>query len=68
MLKSDVVSYFRTKGKTLTQVAKMLNLSVGSVSGWPDIIPEVNALKLERLTKGELKYDESLYNSKVSKS
>ncbi len=61
MLKSDVVSYFRTQGKTLTQIAQMLNLSLGTVSGWANVIPERNALKLERLTNGELKYDASLY-------
>jgi len=60
MYKSDVVTYY---GK-LCLVTKALKLSSGYVSQWGDIIPEKQALKLERLTNGALKYNPALYEKK----
>jgi len=42
-------------------LAKALGLTKGAVSHWGEVIPEKNALKLERITDGKLVYDESLY-------
>ncbi|ASX25886.1 Cro/CI family transcriptional regulator [Candidatus Williamhamiltonella defendens] len=57
MFKSDAIKHFG-KGNLL---AKFLNITSGSVSQWGDVIPEKQALRLEKLTKGSLKYDPTLY-------
>ncbi len=57
MEKNKVISYFKSGVNT----AKALNISKASVSGWGVIIPEKQALKLERLTNGKLKYDPAFY-------
>jgi hypothetical protein len=57
MKKETVISYFKSGVNT----AKVLNISKASVSGWGEIIPEKQALKLEKITNGELKYEPSLY-------
>ncbi|WP_417552055.1 Cro/CI family transcriptional regulator [Marinomonas fungiae] len=62
MRKSDVIKYF----KTSTAVWTALGITSGAVSQWHELIPEKQAMKLERLTKGELKYDESLYQKDTS--
>lgn len=61
MLKSKVLSYFDNRA---VDVAKACNVSSASVSQWGDIIPEKNALKLEKLTNGALVYDASMYEKK----
>lgn len=57
MKKIDVVNHFGTQRK----IAKELGVSEQAVSMWGEIIPEKNALRLSQLTKGELRYEESLY-------
>ncbi|PSW14761.1 hypothetical protein C9I98_21485 [Photobacterium sanctipauli] len=57
MLKSDVIKYFKKR----INIAEALGISPGSISQWSDVIPEKQALKLEYLTNGRLKYDSSLY-------
>lgn len=57
MFKKTVVAYFQRQA----QVARTLGLARSTVHGWGNIIPEKQALKLERLTEGALKYDPSLY-------
>lgn len=57
MKKNTVISYFKSGVKT----AKALNISKASVSGWGEIIPEKQALKLEKITHGKLKYDPAFY-------
>ena len=42
-------------------LADALGLTKGAVSHWGDVVPERNALKLERITNGALKYQESFY-------
>lgn len=58
MKKKAVLKYF---GNSVTEVAKACGVSCSSVSQWGEIIPERNALKLDRLTDGKLKYKESMY-------
>ena len=58
MRKDTVISYFKSGVNT----ARILNISKASVSGWGAIIPEKQALKLEKFTNGKLKYDHSLYS------
>ncbi|WP_417790803.1 Cro/CI family transcriptional regulator [Terasakiella pusilla] len=57
MFKQIVIEHFGNQ----SAVAKALGVSRAYVSAWPERVPEKQAMKLERLTKGELKYDESLY-------
>jgi hypothetical protein len=59
MLKQTVVEHF---GGNQSEVARTLNLSRAAISCWPDRIPEIHAMKLERITEGDLKYDASLYS------
>lgn len=58
MLKSDVINHYKKRIK----IAEALGISPGSISQWGDIIPEKQALKLDRLTQGKLKYDSSVYH------
>lgn len=64
MLKTTVLQYFNNR---VTDVAEACNVSVQAVSQWGALIPEKNALKLDRNTKVKLKYDASLY-SKASET
>lgn len=57
MLKKTVIKYFGNQLK----VAEALELTRGSVSQWGDVIPEKQALRIEKLTNGTLKYDPALY-------
>ena len=57
MYKSVVVAHF---GNTV-KLAAFLKINSSAVSQWGEIIPEKQALKLEKLTDGSLKYDPTLY-------
>lgn len=57
MKKNDVISYFGSVGN----VAKALNISHASVSGWGEIIPKGRAFEIQALSKGALKVNPSLY-------
>jgi DNA-binding transcriptional regulator YdaS (Cro superfamily) len=57
MKKSLAIKYFGG----VVKLASVLAVSHSSVSQWGEIIPEKQALKLEKITSGELKYDPSLY-------
>jgi hypothetical protein len=45
------------------ELARRLGLGRQAVSNWGEVIPEVYALRLERMTGGDLVYDESHYRS-----
>jgi hypothetical protein len=55
--KIDVIAYFGTG----VEVAKILDITPAAVSKWGSIIPELQAMKLERLTNGALKYNPALH-------
>ncbi|MFZ4170445.1 Cro/CI family transcriptional regulator [Enterobacter ludwigii] len=57
MRKSEVIKHFGGVCKT----AKALGIKHPSVSEWPEIIPEVRAYQVEKITNGRLKFDQSLY-------
>ncbi|PJE55630.1 Cro/CI family transcriptional regulator [Marinomonas sp. BSi20584] len=61
MDKTSVIEFY---GNNQSEVARVLNITRASVSCWPDRVPELQAMKLERLTDGALKYDASLYMPK----
>lgn len=57
MRTDDVVKHFGKKAN----IARALKIARSSVSGWGDLVPERRAVRLEKLTGGALKYDQSLY-------
>lgn|GEM_PF-179839 len=57
MKKEEVISYFGSVGS----VAKALNISHASVSGWGNIIPKGRAFEIQAITKGDMKVNSSLY-------
>ena len=57
MLKANAIKHF----KRAAYLALALGITKGYISQWGDIVPEKQALRLERLTKGALKYDPSMY-------
>ncbi len=62
MLKKAVREYFGSQHA----ISLALGLSDSAVSQWKEIIPEGAALKIERITKGKLKYQENLYQKQVA--
>ncbi|EGG93542.1 hypothetical protein IMCC1989_1083 [gamma proteobacterium IMCC1989] len=57
MYKSDAISHYGNAVK----LAEALDITSGSISQWGEIIPEKQALRLEKITNGALKHDPSLY-------
>lgn len=57
MYKKDVIDHFGTQ----RAVAKALGISDAAVSQWKEVIPEKDAYRLEAVTAGVLKYQESAY-------
>ncbi|CCO48460.1 MULTISPECIES: Cro/CI family transcriptional regulator [Vibrio] len=57
MKKQDTIKYFGSA----TNLAKALDITLPSVSQWKNVIPEKQALKLEKITNGALRYDATLY-------
>jgi len=64
MLKENVLKFFKAKAQNQSDIARQLDVSRQAVSCWGEIIPELQAMRLERLTDGALEYDPSLYESK----
>lgn len=62
-MKTDqVLAYFGGKRET----AEALGLSTQAVQAWKTIIPQVQAWRIDRMTNGALKIDESLYSIRKS--
>jgi len=57
MYKQKVLDHYGTQ----LNVATVLSIKQASVSKWGDVIPEKQALRIEKLTDGALKYDPVLY-------
>lgn len=53
MKKKDVIKHFGG----VVETAKALGIKSQSVSQWPDEVPELRALQLEKITSGKLKSD-----------
>lgn len=61
MTKKEAVNYFGSASR----VAEALNLTRAAVSQWPEVVPELRQLQLERITGGKLKA-ESMPAAKVA--
>jgi len=59
MHKDIAVSHYGSQIK----LAQALGISSSAVSYWGSIIPEKQAMKLERITQGTLVYESELYNA-----
>lgn len=57
MKKKSVIAHYGS----VTAIAKALDITTAAVAKWEDIIPKGRAYELEKLTKGKLKVDPSLY-------
>ncbi|MFF6013199.1 Cro/CI family transcriptional regulator [Rahnella sp. R3(2024)] len=57
MFKSDVLKHFGGTSKA----ASALDISHSAVCQWGNVIPEKQAMKVERITKGKIKYVPSMY-------
>jgi hypothetical protein len=60
MKKRDVIEHFGTVKST----ARYLGISNKAVYAWPDAVPLGTAYRLQALTGGKLKVQESLYPNK----
>jgi hypothetical protein len=58
MRKSDVLAHF---GGSQSAVARALKITRASVHGWPELVPEASAYRLERITAGELRVSPAIY-------
>lgn len=61
MYKSDVIKHFGTR----IALAQKLNISPSAITQWPDVIPEKQAYRIEKITKGVLKVNPSLYEQNL---
>ena len=61
MTKSDVLNVFKTQQGVAQALTKAgFPISQAAVSKWPEVIPQLRAFQIERITKGELKADDPL--------
>lgn len=56
MTKTEAIEYFGNAAK----IARALQLSRAAISSWPEEIPLLRQMQLEKLTKGRLKADNPL--------
>ncbi|WP_394178434.1 Cro/CI family transcriptional regulator [Marinomonas posidonica] len=68
MLKNKVLAFFKEQKQNQSCIAQQLGVSRAAVSAWAEVIPQVQAMRLEKITNGALKYDPSLYESKHKQS
>ena len=61
MYKKDVLAHF----EKMSEVAKVLGISVAAISQWGEVIPEKNAYRLQAITNNQLQVDESLYRPRT---
>lgn len=59
MFKKQVIDHFGTQ----RAIAKALGISDAAVSQWKEVIPEKDAYRLQVVTDGALKYDETAYRA-----
>lgn len=57
MRTSDVLAYYRTA----TAAARAVGVTKSAVSQWGEFVPEGKAYRYQKITRGKLKVDESVY-------
>lgn len=57
MLKASAISYFHTRKK----LAEALGITPSAVSQWGELVPPLQAARLQELTGGSLTFDPSRY-------
>jgi hypothetical protein len=62
MKKDNVIKHYKTAAK----LAQVLGIAKQAVSNWGEVIPELQAFRLDRITHGDLKYDPSFYKESGS--
>ena len=58
MYKNDLIKNFLS----VKNVADALGLKGPAVSQWPEIVPELQALRIDWITNGAVKYDPVIYD------
>lgn len=56
MRKKDAIAYFGTQ----QALADALGIKTQSITDWPEMVPELRQLQLERITGGRLSADPSI--------
>ncbi|QBR52689.1 Cro/CI family transcriptional regulator [Erwinia sp. QL-Z3] len=64
MYKNLVIQHFGGVVKT----ADALGIKHPAISRWGSVIPEKQAMRLERITKGALRYEPTLYETNHNRS
>lgn len=59
MKTADAIAYFGTAAN----LADAIGATRGAISQWGEIVPELSAAKMEKITDGKLVYDFSFYRS-----
>jgi hypothetical protein len=62
MLKASSIKYYGN----IVKLSKALAITHGAICQWGEIIPEKQAMRLERITKGKLVYNPALYEKQDS--
>lgn len=57
MTKSDAVKFFGSQA----ELASALGITQPSVAEWPEQVPKLRQIQLERITKGKLQADPECY-------
>jgi len=57
MLKSSAIQYFGSQSK----LAKAIGISQGAIAQWGDKVPATWAAVLDKITDGELEFDNEFY-------
>lgn len=69
MLKKDVIEYFGGCGNGgVVATAKALGINRAAVSQFGDVIPVNQALILDKITGGKLRFDKKLYQAEALKN
>ncbi len=61
MKKEEVIKYLDAQGMTQKELAVKLKISQPAISKWPEQVPELQAMKLQKISNGVLEYKESNY-------
>lgn len=63
MDKKDVINHFGS----LANAGRALEISRQAVGSWPDLVPILQAIEIERISGGKLKVDKSRYRKRQGK-